>query len=532
MTERNTCWEILGSCVATTTPVTHEKPASAGPKLAEAARAAVEPLEGRRLFAGIDVDLVNAPSGTHGGDSYFLLQAKTSGDVDRVEYFADGKSLGSASGAPWMVSWRDVDPGSYDVTAKAYGDGDSKTSDKSSVKVVETTGRTWHVAKDGNDGDAGSSSSPLRTIKTAIAKAKPGDTVRIGAGTYKEAIRVKNSGTQEKPITIEAAEKGKVTIDADNKGYVFTNDYPGSGKHLTIKGINFRNAANKPGQNLAAVRTTDGWTMIDCKVEDVDGAGVGVFGKNVVLHRVTARDNGCTGIGGSGFSGGMILDSTSEGNNTKKYSGSYEGGGGKFTRVKSLLVEDHEASDNNGPGIWFDGDNINITIRDSVFHDNHNLKRDDGTESIGGRGIQLEISGIDSDGNGGIEGQGPILIEDCLTYDNDNASVQVYSTSNVTLKNNTFVNDYIDLKDKRPKPWITKKLTITGNKLKDAGIVADSHTVDDWRDRDFKINGNTYDTDGALIRWDGKSYNSISAVRSGLGFESGGKTGSVPYSKV
>jgi hypothetical protein len=470
--------------------------------------------------------------GTFAGPAYSLLRAKASdpdGNISKVEWYANGEYIGQAISAPYMFAWRDVPPGTYEVKAKAYdNDGGTKTSSGGTIKVVSVSGDKVHVSKEGSDDSGnGSESRPYKTIKRAQSSADAGDTILIHAGTYKETIRLKKSGTSDKPITLKAADgPGSVTIDVDGKEYAAVPDYEGAGKWTTLIGLNFKNAENDTGQTTAAVKTADGWRMIDCHVENVNGAAIGMFGKNVVLVRSGAEDNGCTGIGGSRLSDAMMLDCDSFGNNTGRYSGGYEGGGGKFTKVNGFLVEGYESYDNNGPGIWFDIGNVNVAIRNSKFHDNRNLYRDDGSEKIGGRGVFFEMGGIISDGDD-IEVEGPMLVEHCTFWGNDHAGVDVYSTANAIVRDNTFNGDYINLKDGGRDPHHVRDLRIVDNRIKDGYVTADEATADDYRDEDFVINRNVYDVDGdKIIRWDGKSYYKPSDAASSLGFEKDGWLGS------
>ena len=51
-----------------------------------------------------------------------------------------------------------------------------------------------------------------RTIQSAAAVARPGDTVLIDPGVYREWVKPANAGTKEAPITYRAREKGKTVI--------------------------------------------------------------------------------------------------------------------------------------------------------------------------------------------------------------------------------------------------------------------------------------------------------------------------------
>lgn len=469
------------------------------------------------------VTLGDTALGTFGGSpGYFLLKAEaadTNGKIDRVEFFANGELVGAAAGAPWMLAWRDVPPGTYEVIARAIDNEQAAAiSEAGTITVITPSGgRTIKV-------------EPGESINDAVRTARAGDTVLIEPGVYEETIHLRNSGTQERPITIRAnGQPGSVIVDADGANYNLGPAYAGAGQWNTVQGITFRNAQNQPGQNSAAVKTATGGKLIDVRVERATGAAIGVFGDDVLLLRVTAEANGCTGIGGSRVRRGMMLDSISHGNNTLEFSGRFEGGGGKFTRTNGFLVDNYHSYDNQGPGIWIDIDNINVVIRDSVFNNNRDILRDDAPEGehIGGRGIMLEISGVDSDGAGGIAAEGPILIERNLMHDNDNDGLHVYSTANVTAQHNTFVNDPLDLKDERPSPWMVRDLTVINNYFKDTGVVADGETVKNFRNENLVIDHNTYDFDGKLFRWGNRTFATLPEVQSGLGFEQSGTVGEV-----
>ena len=70
-----------------------------------------------------------------------------------------------------------------------------------------------HVdARRGNDGNPGTAAQPFNTISKAAALAQAGDTVRIATGVYREAVRLNQSGTAEKPIRFEAALAANVVV--------------------------------------------------------------------------------------------------------------------------------------------------------------------------------------------------------------------------------------------------------------------------------------------------------------------------------
>ncbi len=69
--------------------------------------------------------------------------------------------------------------------------------------TAKVPGKVYVVAPDGSDSARGDAERPLKTIARALSLARPGDTVRLRAGTYAERVAVKVSGSEGRSITIE-----------------------------------------------------------------------------------------------------------------------------------------------------------------------------------------------------------------------------------------------------------------------------------------------------------------------------------------
>ncbi|CAG0963880.1 endoglucanase [Methanosarcinales archaeon] len=81
----------------------------------------------------------------------------------------------------------------------------------------------FYVATNGNDANPGTEARPWRTIQKAADTLTAGQTVYVKAGTYKEQITVRNSGSAGKYITFSAYPGNTVTVDGTginmNPGY-------------------------------------------------------------------------------------------------------------------------------------------------------------------------------------------------------------------------------------------------------------------------------------------------------------------------
>src|SRR5512139_3315203 len=82
---------------------------------------------------------------------------------------------------------------------------------------VPLAGATYFVdpsAPTAKDDNPGTESAPWKTIGRAAtaAEMKPGDTVLIKSGVYRESVDIKISGEPGKPITFAAAPDARVVI--------------------------------------------------------------------------------------------------------------------------------------------------------------------------------------------------------------------------------------------------------------------------------------------------------------------------------
>jgi Right handed beta helix region/Protein of unknown function (DUF1565) len=109
--------------------------------------------------------------------------------------------------------------------------------------AVATAG-TLHVAPSGDDGNPGTTHSPIRTIQKAAELARAGDTVLVHAGVYKGLVLLRFSGDPERPITFKNAPDEKPILDGERRGRIEMQAEDGWRKPIgwvTVAGFEVRN---------------------------------------------------------------------------------------------------------------------------------------------------------------------------------------------------------------------------------------------------------------------------------------------------
>ncbi|MFC6603884.1 DUF1565 domain-containing protein [Ectobacillus funiculus] len=101
-----------------------------------------------------------------------------------------------------------------------------------------------YVSPIGSDKNVGSKKKPLKTIQKAVNIAKPGTTVYVRKGIYKEQVIIKKSGLKNASIIIKAYPKEKAIIDG--RGLKVSWDYQGlvsihNKSYVTIDGFEIKN---------------------------------------------------------------------------------------------------------------------------------------------------------------------------------------------------------------------------------------------------------------------------------------------------
>jgi hypothetical protein len=86
---------------------------------------------------------------------------------------------------------------------------------------MNATGRRQLIVDAGSpradDGNPGTPDAPLATINAAAQRARPGDTVLVMPGVYREWVRPARSGRPDAPIVYQAARPGRVVVKGSDR---------------------------------------------------------------------------------------------------------------------------------------------------------------------------------------------------------------------------------------------------------------------------------------------------------------------------
>lgn len=156
------------------------------------------------------------------------------------------------------------------------------------------------------------SSFPYATIQSAVDNAKPNDTIRIHAGTYRESVVVSTPH-----LTLEGALGENVVIENPNAGSPSTP--PTAGVAIAPGTIGIWVTADPttpPAETTPPTKILDGFRLSNVTVTGFASDGVVLTGvKNFSISKVTATDNTDYGIFPIFSSSGVVVASTASGSN-------------------------------------------------------------------------------------------------------------------------------------------------------------------------------------------------------------------------
>ncbi|NNE69744.1 MAG: right-handed parallel beta-helix repeat-containing protein [Rhodothermales bacterium] len=141
-------------------------------------------------------------------------------------------------------------------------------------------------------------------------------------------------------------------------------DVPGH----TLRNLTFVHAAN-PAQTGAVCLWGVGARAEGLRILETNSRGLENWGSEHVIRDVIASRNGHLGLGG-GCVNCAFEDITADENNWRGHDPFWEAGGGKWVETSGTVFRRMTARNNEGPGIWLDGDSHDNLIEGAVAEGN------------------------------------------------------------------------------------------------------------------------------------------------------------------
>ena len=286
----------------------------------------------------------------------------------------------------------------------------------------------------------------------------------------------------------------------------------GSATDVTIRGLVIEKYAN-PAQSGAIHALTDpgplsrDWVVEKNEVRLNHGAGIRLgHGTQVLQNRI--HHNGQIGAVGSGNN--IVVEGNEIAyNNYAGYDYSWEAGGTKFAYTRKLVVRTNYVHNNQGPGLWTDGDNDFV-----LYEQNHTA-----ANLVAGIEHEISFDAVIRDNvieNDGFNPHGASIWWGAGIHIDASSNVQVYGNTVKNCMNGiAAVQGNRGSSHKTGRPYLVQRLDAHDNTIVQtsgtaAGIAKDEH----FDDSVFKSWGNRYEGNSyELADVDGKYYQWMNAPR-------------------
>ncbi len=166
--------------------------------------------------------------------------------LSKVEVKVGNGTWVTASGTASWSTTVNLASGSNTITARAT-DASGNLKESSIIVTYSTTssgissGKTYYVAKNGNDANPGTETQPWLTIQKAANTLVAGDTVYIKTGTYYERVVPAHSGTAGNYITYAAYPGHTPIIDGQDINIVTNLMHITNKAYIIVQGLTFKN---------------------------------------------------------------------------------------------------------------------------------------------------------------------------------------------------------------------------------------------------------------------------------------------------
>ncbi|MGH2933965.1 MAG: right-handed parallel beta-helix repeat-containing protein [Gaiellaceae bacterium] len=147
--------------------------------------------------------------------------------------------------------------------------------------------RAIYVSVTGSNEDPGTKARPLRSIEDALRRARPGDTIHVAPGDYRERLVTVHSGAAGAPITLAGSRGARITGDGSGRQIQIRNDY------ITVRGLTVGDA-----DKLIWIEGAHHVEIVDDRLENGGGECIRIkyFSTHVLIAHDTIDHCGLTGF--------------------------------------------------------------------------------------------------------------------------------------------------------------------------------------------------------------------------------------------
>lgn len=208
-----------------------------------------------------------------------------------------------------------------------------------------------YVSLSGNDANAGTKDSPVKTFAKALAIRTADQDVRVFGGTYKEKLLVSKSGTANAPLRILPVAGEKVLLDATGSSAGKPIDITGSFVH--VQGFETANS-----ENLCVDITGNDVVLCQIDAHDCVSHAIQLGGQRIWAEGNDIHDSVLENVGGpanSGWGSGLKVKVGGE-DITLYRNRTYHnwGEGVAVTRGKNVVIRENLSYDNFSVNFYID----------------------------------------------------------------------------------------------------------------------------------------------------------------------------------
>lgn len=249
-----------------------------------------------------------------------------------------------------------------------------------SIFAARAEAATYYVATNGNDSAAGSLSAPFRTLTKAVSVVRPGDTVNVRGGVYKETPQISSvNGTASSRIVIQSHPGETATFDGTGTARNVNVITLYKSSFVDVVGFEVKNAGqigicSWGSHHVRILRNTVhhswrngiyvGWDAFGVSYDNtVDG--------NTVFNNVLENANRAFPNGG--WATGVSMNYTDRGIVTNNRIYENDGEGIVTILSKGTLIEGNELSDNFSVGIYVDNAR-NVKVNANLMYSTGNSR--------------------------------------------------------------------------------------------------------------------------------------------------------------